>query len=148
MKLSILFVVLLFATTHSNAQTNKEYDSVLAKKLNGNANGMKSYYLVILKTGSANISDKAISDSLFRGHMNNIQRLAAENKMVVAGPMGKNDRTYRGIFILNTSSLEEAQKLVASDPAVQAKVFDAEYYPWFATAALQEIMEIHKKIIK
>jgi uncharacterized protein YciI len=148
MKLSILFVVLLFATTHSNAQTNKEYDSVLAKKLNGNANGMKSYYLVILKTGSANITDKAISDSLFRGHMNNIQRLAAENKMVVAGPMGKNDRTYRGIFILNTSSLEEAQKLVASDPAVQAKVFDAEYYPWFATAALQEIMEIHKKIIK
>jgi uncharacterized protein len=148
MRLSILLAMLLLAGTGSKAQTNKEYDSVLAKKLNGNANGMKSYYLVILKTGSANITDKAVSDSLFKGHMNNIQRLAAENKMVVAGPMGKNDKTYRGIFVLNTSSLEEAQKMVATDPAVQAKVFDAEYYPWFATAALQEIMSIHKKITK
>lgn len=148
MKLITLLAILICITTNAIAQTNKAYDSVLAKKLNGNANGMKSYYLVILKTGTANITDKATSDSLFRGHMNNIQRLAAENKMVVAGPIGKNDKTYRGIFILNTASLEEAQKMVATDPAVQAKVFDAEYYPWFATAALQEIMEIHKKITK
>lgn len=148
MKLITLVAVFLFVHTNSGAQTNNEYDSVLAKKLNGNANGMKSYYLVILKTGSANITDKAASDSLFREHIKNNQRLADENKIVVAGPMGKNDKTYRGIFILNTSSREEAEKMVATDPAVQAKVFDAEYYPWFATAALQEIMGIHKKITK
>lgn len=80
--------------------------------------------------------------------MNNIQRLASENKMVVAGPMGKNDKTYRGIFILNTNSKEEAEKMVESDPAVQAKVFEAEYYPWYATAALQEVLEIHDKLRK
>lgn len=54
---------------------------------------MKSYYLVILKTGSAKITDKKRSDSIFGGHMKNIQRLALENKLVVAGPMGKNDKT-------------------------------------------------------
>ena len=39
--------------------TNKEYDSVLAKKLNADPYGMKKYYLVLLKTGPANITDKA-----------------------------------------------------------------------------------------
>ncbi|HUS01531.1 MAG TPA: YciI family protein [Chitinophagaceae bacterium] len=149
MKLITLFAVLLFIIANADAQTNnKAYDSVLAKKLNADANGMKRYYLVILKTGSAEITDKAKSDSLFMGHMKNIQRLADEDKLAVAGPLAKNDKTYRGIFILNTSSKEEAEKWVSSDPAVQAKVFDAEYYPWYTTAALQEIMGIHKKITK
>ena len=148
MKLIAMIAVLLFANTYAKAQTNKDYDSVLAKKLNADANGMKRYYLVILKTGTADVSDKAKVDSLFTGHMKNIQRLAAEDKLSVAGPMGKNDKTYRGIFILNTSSKEEAEKWVATDPAVQAKMFDAEYYLWYSTAALQEIMTIHKKITK
>jgi hypothetical protein len=105
MKLFTLLSVFLFAGSFAIAQTpNKNYDSVLAKKLNADANGMKRYYLIILKTGTANITDKATLDSIFSGHMKNIQRLASENKMVVAGPMGKNDKTYRGIFILNTSS--------------------------------------------
>jgi uncharacterized protein YciI len=130
-----------------NAQ-NAQYDSVLAKKLNADANGMKKYYLVILKTGSADITDKAKLDSLFNGHMKNILSLAMQNKLSIAGPMGKNERSYRGIFILNTDNREEAEKMVASDPAVQANVFSAEYYPWYASAALQQIMEIHKKITK
>jgi uncharacterized protein YciI len=149
MKLIALVAVLLFASSNANAQTmNKDYDPVLAKKLNADENGMKRYYLVILKTGTANITDKAASDSLFAGHMKNIQRLASENKMVIAGPLGNNDKMYRGIFVLNTSSKEEAEKLVATDPAVQAKVFEAEYYPWYATAALQEILGIHNKLQK
>ena len=146
MKFSV-FVILIFTCVQLNAQ-NTTYDSVLAKKLNADANGMKSYYLVILKTGSAKITDKKKSDSIFGGHMKNIQRLALENKLVVAGPMGKNDKTYRGIFILNTDNKEEAERMVATDPAVQAKFFNAEYYPWYATAALQEIMSLHKKISK
>ena len=146
MKFSV-FVILIFTCVQLNAQ-NTTYDSVLAKKLNADANGMKSYYLVILKTGSAKITDKKKSDSIFGGHMKNIQRLALENKLVVAGPMGKNDKTYRGIFILNTDNKEEAERMVATDPAVQAKIFNAEYYPWYAMAALQEIMSLHKKISK
>ena len=148
MKLVALFAILLFAGAHTNAQTNKNYDSVLAKKLNANDNGMKRYFLVILKTGPAVIAEKDTRDSLFRGHIKNIELLAAQNKLVVAGPLGKNDKEYRGIFILNTDNKEEAEKMVETDPAVQAKVFVAEYYPWFGSAALQETLEIHKKITK
>ena len=149
MRLIILLSVFLCAYFYSGAQvTNKDYDSVLAKRLNGNDNGMKRYYLVMLKSGPVVITEKAQRDSIFSGHMNNIQSLASQNKLVVAGPLGKNDKEYRGIFILNTDSKEEAEKMVETDPAVQAKVFVAEYYPWFGSAALQETLEIHKKITK
>ena len=105
MKLIALIAVLLFANTNTNAQsTNNNYDSVLAKKLNADAYGMKKYYLVLLKTGPANITDKIKRDSIFTGHMKNIQWLASQNKLVVAGPFGKNDNNYEGIFILNTDN--------------------------------------------
>lgn len=56
MKLFTLLSVFLFAGNFTIAQSpNKNYDSVLAKKLNADANGMKRYYLVILKTGTAKL---------------------------------------------------------------------------------------------
>lgn len=149
MRSIIILSISLFSYVHLTAQiSNKIYDSSLAKKLNANDNGMKRYFLVILKSGPVVITDKAKRDSVFAGHMNNIQSLASQNKLVVAGPIGKNDKEYRGIFILNTDSKEEAEKMVETDPAVQAKVFVAEYYPWFGSAALQETLEIHKRITK
>ncbi len=61
--------------------------------------------------------------------MANINRLAKEGKLVVAGPFMKNDKNYRGIFVFNCSTVEEAQKLVETDPAVAAKIFEAELTP-------------------
>ncbi len=149
MRLVILIAILLFVNANVNAQsTNKEYDSVLAKKLNADAYGMKKYYLVLLKTGTANITDKAKLDSIFTGHMKNIQWLASQNKLVVAGPLGKNDNNYEGIFILNTESKKEAEKMLETDTALHSKVLTAEYYLWYGSAALQETSGIHKKIEK
>jgi len=68
---------------------NPKYDSLLAKKLNANEYGMKSYVLVILKTGSNTQSDKHFTDSCFKGHMKNIERMASLKKLIVAGPMKK-----------------------------------------------------------
>ena len=149
MKLITLLVVIFFTSVQLKAQsTNKDYDSVLAKKLNADAYGMKKYHLVILKKGPAGITDKAILDSIFGGHMKNMQLLASQNKLVLAGPLGKNDKEYRGIFVLNTDSKAEAEKMVATDPAVQSKVLAAEFYLWYGSAAVQETFEIHKKIEK
>ncbi len=149
MKLITLIAVLLFASVSLHAQNaNKDYDSVLAKKLNADDYGMKKYYLVILKKGTAGITDKTRLDSIFGGHMKNIQWLASQNKLVVAGPMGKNDKDYEGIFILNTESKMEAEKMLETDPAVQMKVLAAEYYLWYGSAALQQTSEIHNKIAK
>ena len=35
-----------------------------------------------------------------------------EGKLAVAGPFGKNDKSYRGLYIFNVSTIGEAQKLV------------------------------------
>ncbi len=137
MKLLIASIFLMaFQLSVSAQRPNPVYDSSLAKKLNGNANGMKRYVLVMLKTGSNTTAEKKLLDSLFGGHMNNLQRLAGLGKLTVAGPLGKNDKTYWGIFIFNVDTFEEAEKLLATDPAVVNKQRYAELYSLCCTAAL------------
>jgi uncharacterized protein YciI len=80
--------------------------------------------------------------------MDNIGRLAKEGKLVVAGPFMKNDRNYRGIYIFNASTIEEAKEFVATDPAVQSNLLEAELTLWYGSAALQETLKIHEKIDK
>ena len=130
------------------AQNKPIYDSILAKKLGADDYGMKHYVFCILKTGPATITDNAKKDSLFAGHMKNIERLANEGKLAVAGPFGKNDKQYRGIFIFNVGTIVEAEKLVQSDPAVKAGIFVAELTEWYASAALMATPEMHKKLQK
>ena len=123
------------------------YDAELAKRLGGNKNGMKNYVLAILKTGpnDGKFAGK-VRDDTFSGHMANIGRLADEGKLAVAGPFGKNDASFRGIFILNVATVEEAQKLVDTDPVVKAGIMVVDLYPWFGSASLMATPEIHKKI--
>lgn len=148
MKVIVLMMVCLSFVFTTKAQTSVTYDSVLAKKLGGNANGMKNYVMVILTTGTADIKDKQITDSLFTGHMKNIGLMAKDGKLALAGPFGKNDLGYRGIFILNTNDIEAAKAMVAKDPAVNAGLLGAVYLTWFGSAALMETPEIHNRIMK
>lgn len=127
-------------------ETGSRYDSALARKLGADDYGMKNYVLVMLKTGSAEVTEKTIRDSLFAGHFANINRLAEEGKLVVAGPLAKNDRTYRGLFILNAGTFEEAAEMLVGDPAIVARLFEPEYYKWYGSAALSEYLKIHEKI--
>ncbi len=145
-KLLYLFVLVCFAFA-ANAQTsNPNYDEVLAKSLGADDYGMKSYILVMLKTGDNNTSDKAFIDSCFRGHLNNINLLVEQNKLIVAGPLGKNDKSYRGIFILNVTSIDEAQELLQTDPAVKERLLDAELFKWYGSAALSTYLEASDRV--
>jgi len=45
--------------------------------------------------------------------------LAAEGKLVVDDPLGRNDKTYRGIFILDAATFEEAEALLQTDTAIR-----------------------------
>lgn len=145
-----LLLILMFACFFSaNAQTeNPNYDSKLAESLGGNEYGMKMYVLAILKTGSNKVEDKEKLNQLFRGHMENINRLAKEGKLIVAGPLAKNDKNYRGIFILNVKTIEEANQLLNTDPAIKEKLFEAETFEWYGSAALPEYLKVHEKIEK
>lgn len=147
---SVLSLIIFILSGHFLlAQTpNPDYDSTLAQRLGADDYGMKSYVLAILKTGSNTTTDKAFIDSCFRGHMNNISRLVDEGKLIVAGPLGKNENTYRGIFIFNVPTIEEAEQLVLTDPAINSRLLDAELYSWYGSAALPEYLDAALKIGK
>jgi uncharacterized protein YciI len=125
------------------------YDPELAKKLGADERGMKMYVMCILKTGpkDAEIKGKERQD-IFAGHFANINKLADEGKLAVAGPFGKNDKAFRGLYIFNVPTIEEAEKLVVLDPAVKAGVFVSEMTLWYGSAALMVTNEIHKKLEK
>jgi len=123
------------------------YDQALAEKLGADDYGMRSYVLVILKTGPAKITDKAEYNKIFRGHFANMKRLAKQKKLVLAGPfMDAGDS--RGLYIFNVETIAQAKKLVDTDPAVTAAVFVAEYKKYYGSAALMMVNDIHQRIQK
>jgi uncharacterized protein YciI len=146
-KLTILpFFLLPFICIAQN--NNPNYDEQLAKELKADDYGMRSYVFVILKTGPAKIEAKAVLDSCFAGHFANINKLVEEKKLVVAGPYGTNDNNYRGLFILNIASKQEAQELMKGDPTITSGIFEVEMYDWCGSAALPVYLEAHNKIWK
>ena len=105
--------------------------------------------LCILKTGPKDAEIKGDERTkIFEGHFANIGRLADEGKLAVAGPFGKNDKGYRGLYIFAVSTIEEAEALVQLDPAVKAGIFVPELTPWYASAGMMAVNETHKRIQK
>jgi len=147
-KPALFTALILSIATSVFSQVNPKYDKTLADSLGADEYGMKMYVLVLLKTGTAKINDKKITDSLFAGHMKNIQRLADEGKLSVAGPLQKNDKNYRGIFILNVKTIDEANTLLQTDPTIKAQVLDAELYEWYGSAALPMYLPASEKVNK
>ncbi|MBK8624301.1 MAG: hypothetical protein IPN86_01595 [Saprospiraceae bacterium] len=149
MKPTIILLITLLTTTIGLSQSlNLDFDPQLAEKLGADDYGMKNYILVILKTGKAKMENKDTLNTLFKGHISNIQRLVNEGMLFVAGPFGQNELSYRGLFILNVKTKEEAQALCETDPAIKAGIFDIDLIPWYGSAALGEYIEISKKIGK
>lgn len=144
-----IFILFIFICNFTIAQSSKTaYNQTLADSLGSDEYGMKSYYLVILKTGKAKIENKSEVNRLFKEHLNNIGKLAKEGKLVVAGPLEKNENQYRGIFILNAKSKEDAQELLQSDAAIQADLLAFELYKWYGSAALPLYLQYHDQIQK
>lgn len=125
-KILFLSLTIIVSTLAANAQDEfemKEGDTTYI---------MKKYYLVLLKANA----DKEELDStsvaeIQEAHLNNINKLAELGKIVMAGPMG-DDGNLRGIFIMDCESLEEAETLCRTDPAIKRKRLLYEVHPWWA----------------
>jgi uncharacterized protein YciI len=149
------FSLLIFSCTGSSAPEPDQqdsdsislYDSVLAKQLGADEYGMKPYVMVYLKRGPNRSQDSATAAELQKAHMANINRLAKEGKLIMAGPF-MDDGEVRGIFIFDVPTVEEAKKLTESDPAVQAGRLVMELHPWYGSAALVMLDSLHKKVQK
>ena len=147
--LTAIFSILIITCMGQKKIENKKpvFDAALAKKLGADEYGMKQYVMAFLKEGQNKNLDSAESANLQIAHLKNIIRLANEGKLIVAGPF-LDDQPIRGIFIFNVSSIEEAKKLTATDPAIKAGVLEMDLRPWYGSAALIEVLRLHKSIEK
>ena len=139
-----LFIALLMtATVYGQAA----YDAELAAKLKADDNGMKTYVMAFLKAGPNRNRPREQAQKLQAAHRANINRLAAEGKLVLAGPFA-DDGDLRGIYIFDVTTVAEAEALTKTDPAIQAGQLAMELHPWYGTAALMMIPELHARIEK
>ena len=67
------------------ASTPPAHDPALAERLGADERGMRSYVLVILKTGPTRVPDGPARDAMFAGHFANMERLSAAGQLVLAG---------------------------------------------------------------
>jgi uncharacterized protein YciI len=87
----------------------------------------QTYTFVFLhKKDSAEVLPKEQVTKIMEGHMANIDRLAKEGKLLVAGPFDGGG----GIFILKTTSVSEAKEWLSTDPGVQANRWNVEVLPY------------------
>ena len=85
------------------------------------------YVLVLLNTNPNRPEiDKDSMERVQVGHLENMNRLYNEGKLVVSGPFG--DKQAGGLFILKVPTLLEARDLLATDPAVRALRYAPEVF--------------------
>jgi protein TonB len=114
----LLAMVALISSTPAPAQTQT-------------GDNTSQFFLILLKRpANAPELSKEAGAKLQEEHMANIRKMAAEHKLLVAGPF-MDDTTLRGIFVLQAESAAQAQAWADSDPAVQAGRLAAELHgPW------------------
>nr|WP_315486304.1 YciI family protein [uncultured Undibacterium sp.] len=147
---SLLLLALTFTNTTSMAQssspaTNPKYDAEAVKRLGADQRGMRSYVLVVLKTGPNKMAAGKERDEMFAGHFANINRLAAEGKLALAGPFDGVDG-WRGLFIFAVKDIEEAKQLTATDPVIMKGEMIAEYHKWYGSAAVMDVGRVHETL--
>ncbi len=120
----IIGLMLLASSTFAQREfTMVEGDSVVT---------MKRYVFMLLVEGANRNQDSATAAIIQQGHMENIAKLSDSGKLVMAGPF-EGGNPYRGLFIFDVETIEEAVNLVQSDPAVSSgRLATNTFYWWTA----------------
>ena len=140
-------VLVLVVLSAASLLAQSPYDAALAAKLKGDDQGMRTYVMALLKAGPNRERPREEAQKLQAAHMANIRRLATEGKLVLAGPFADNGE-LRGIYVFDVATVAEAEALTRTDPAVQAGQLVMELHPWYGSAALMMVNEVHSKIQK
>ena len=76
------------------------------------------------KLDKAELPKEAV-DKIMEGHMANINKMAKEGKLIAAGPFEGGG----GIFIFNSTSVEEVKGWINDDPGIKSKRWNVEVLP-------------------
>lgn len=144
--LRVLSLLALAAPVAAESAAVSVADPELAQRLGADERGMRSYVLVILRSGPQRMPDGEARKAMFAGHFANMARLAKEGKLALAGPFGQNEVAWRGLFVMATRDIDEARRWTETDPVIVNGEMVADYLPWYGSAALMQVGEIHQRI--
>src|SRR6187399_243508 len=137
MKILSFFLCVAFVITSCNNEQSSSISEVkpaekydLAKDTSVYSGEMKRFWLVHLMKGPNRNQDSASRVKIQAAHIANIERLAKEGKIIMAGPIGIED-DLQGIFLMNCSDSTEVEKFVQTDTAVITGRLIMKYYPWW-----------------
>ena len=112
---SILPALFLFCSLFTFAQKKED--------------NLKPYFFVFLKKGPNRDQDSATAAKIQKGHLENINYLAASGKLNVAGPF-LDEGDMRGIFVFDCTSEDSVKAMIEGDPAIKAGRLTYEIHPW------------------
>jgi uncharacterized protein YciI len=112
--------------TYDDAQAWQEVDEKFPH--------MTIYYIYLLRKGPTWSPDSTPEiEALQEAHLANMRRLGEMGKLVINGPLLDSFATsgdIRGIGVLKTASLAEAQELISTDPMVKVGRLIFELHTW------------------
>jgi uncharacterized protein YciI len=85
----------------------------------------KQPYVIMLRPAPA-YGEKG-TDEIVGEHFKYLQELLAKGDLIMAGRFSD---VLIGLTIIQVDTHERAMEIMMNDPAVKAKIFHAELYPW------------------
>ncbi len=91
----------------------------------------KVQFMIFLNGDAApNTFNAEQMDKMQQGHLDNMQRLMNEGKMLIGGPVS-NSKFMRGIAVLDLPDKAAVEKAFATDPFVTSKVMKIQVLDWY-----------------
>jgi uncharacterized protein YciI len=90
------------------------------------------FWLLLLKRGPIRDQSRAEVDKIQAAHLRHLFTLRKRGQLILFGPVA-DAGALRGIGVLTVPTRDEAEAVMADDPAVRAGRLRAEVRPWFTT---------------
>lgn len=107
----------------------------------------REYAMVFIMTGPLREPSEAQAREAMQGHLANMQRMAADETLLIAGPLTepRSDPDHRGIFVFDADTAEKGLALANTDPAAQMGVFVMRPCTLTTSAPLTELPRLERE---
>lgn len=108
---------------------------------------VRDYVFVFITTGPLRTPTPEQSQEAMRGHFANMQRLADEGKLLIAGPFADPRPTpdHRGLFVMDETEVAKGLELANTDPAAVMGVFVMSAHRFTTDRPLTDLPRLEKE---
>lgn len=108
---------------------------------------VRDYVFVFIRTGPLRTPTPEQSQEAMRGHFANMERLADEGKLLIAGPFidPRADPDHRGLFVMDETETAAGLELANTDPAAIMGVFVMSAHRFTTDRPLTDLPRLEKE---